>query len=261
MQVANTKTPRDRYMKFTTPYSCCLLATIFTFAVQRPAPGADIPPGIVLKNEWATSMADGVVTMKELRDLLSAFASPAANTGPAPDILIYDKIQYLMPLKEAVKILGLSQEVNSTITVSCPGMPFHSLFGVSFKGSFENGFDGVVLVTDSAKQVVAVQFTNVSTKKIKLDRLRDKKEWVTFDFVNTRTKGQDVAMVRHGTETYGKVLKIDSVFVKPDSDQRGYRGYSGYSGYGGGTEMHPTRLYLPRPLAELILFRISKSLP
>ena len=29
--------------------------------------------------------------------------------------------------------------------------------------------------------------------------------------------------------------------------------------YGGGTEMHPTRLYLPRPLAELILYRISKS--
>jgi len=119
-------------------------------------------------------------------------------------------------------------------------------------------FKGVVLVTDSAKQVVAVEFTNVSTKKITLDRLSTKKEWVTFDFVNTRTKGQDTAMVRHGTETYGKVLKIDSVFVKPDSDQRGYRGYSGY---GGGTEMHPTRLYLPRPLAELILYRISKSLP
>ena len=243
MQVANTKTPRDRYMKFTTPYSC-LLATILAFAVQTPAPGADIPPGIVLKNQWATSMSDGVVTMKELRDLLSGFASPAANTGPAPDILIYDKIRYLMPLKEAVKILGLSQAVNSTITVSCPGFPFHSLFGVSFKGSFENGFDGVVLVTDSAKQVVAVQFTSVSTKKIKLDGLRQKWEWVTFDFVNTRIKGQDTALVRHSTEKYGKVLKIDSVFLNI-----------------GGTEMHPTRLYLPLPLAELILFRISKSLP
>ncbi|RFC42351.1 MAG: hypothetical protein DVB28_001927 [Verrucomicrobia bacterium] len=206
-------------------------------------------------------MSDGVVTMKELRDLLSGFASAAPNTGPAPDILIYDKIHYLMPLKEAVKVLGLSQVVNSTITVSCPGMPYHSLFGVSFKGKFENGFDGVVLVTDSAKQVVAVEFTNVSTKKITLDRLSTKKEWVTFDFVNTRTKGQDAAMVRHGTETYGKVLRIDSVFVNPDSDKRGFRGYGGYSGFEGGTEMHPTRLYLPRPLAELILYRISKSLP
>jgi hypothetical protein len=98
----------------------------------------------------------------------------------------------------------------------------------------------------------------VSTKKIKLDGLREKREWVTFDFVNTRIKGQDTALVRHSTEKYGKVLKIDSVFLKPDRilNNSGVR-----LSYIGGTEMHPTRLYLPLPLAELILFRISKSLP
>ncbi|MEI7774513.1 MAG: hypothetical protein WCK17_07025, partial [Verrucomicrobiota bacterium] len=128
--------------------------------------------------------------MKELRDLLSGFAQAAPNTGPAPGIEIYKGIRYLMPLKDAVKALGIGQEVNSKLMVACPGFPFNALFGFSFHGSFEDGFDTVYFVTDGARQVVAVEFTNVSTKKIKLDTPLTNKAWVTFDFVNTRVKGQ-----------------------------------------------------------------------
>ena len=190
-------------------------------------------------------MSDGVVTMKELRDLLSGFAKAAPNTGPAPDIEIYKGIRYLMPLKDAVKTLGLGQEVNSKLMVACPGFPFNSLFGFSFHGSFEDGFDTVYFVTDGARQVVAVEFTNVSAKKITLHTPLTDKAWVTFDFINTRVKGQPDAFVRHGTDTArtnGNVLKIDSIFANPNDQY-----------------MHPTRLYLPRPLAELILYRIYKS--
>jgi len=229
---------------------------------------AQIPAGIVLRKGWDSAMSDGVATMKELRDLLSGFAQAAPNTSPAPDIEIYNGIRYLMPLKDAVKTLGLGQEVNSKLMVACPGFPFNSLFGFSFHGSFEDGFDTVYFVTDGARQVVAVEFTNVSTKKIKLDTPLTNKAWVTFDFVNTRVKGQPDAFVRHGTRDNGNTLQIESVFVNPDGQgnsmnyRRPFISQSGgnyLSRYGGGTEMHPTRLYLPRPLAELILYRISKS--
>jgi hypothetical protein len=247
----------------------CVSETSSALEPGNPAgTNAPMPAGIVLIKGWDSAMSDGVVTMKELRDLLSGFATAAPNTGPAPGIEIYKGIRYLMPLKDAVKTLGLGQEVNSKLLVACPGFPFNSLFGFSFHGSFEDGFDTVYFVTDGARQVVAVEFTNVSTKKIKLDTPLTDKAWVTFDFINTRVKGQPEAFVRHGTHANGEVLKIESVFVNPDG-QRNSMNYrrpfiSQPSGnypfrYGGGTEMHPTRLYLPRPLAELILYRISKS--
>ena len=226
-------------------------------ALLSPKPG-----GIVLKKGWDSAMSDGVATMKELRDLLSGFAKAAPNTGPAPDIEIYKGIRYLMPLKDAVKTLGLGQEVNSKLMVACPGFPFNSLFGFSFHGNFDGGFDTVYIVTDGARQVVAVEFTNVSVKKTNIVARQSTKGWVTFDFINTRIKGQTDAAVRHSTDQVGKVLKIDSVFVnptksnKPGSSEYGAPSYA----YEYGVQfMHPTRLYLPQPLAELILYRIGKS--
>ena len=249
-------------------YLRCSEISIALETVNPANSASPTPSGIVLKKGWDSAMSDGVVTMKELRDLLSGFAQAAPNTGPAPDIEIYKGIRYLMPLKDAVKTLGLGQEVNSKLMVACPGFPFNSLFGFSFHGSFEDGFDTVYFVTDGARQVVAVEFTNVSTKKIKLDTPLTNKAWVTFDFVNTRVKGQPDAFVRHGTRDNGNTLQIESVFVNPDGQgnsmnyRRPFISQSGgnyLSRYGGGTEMHPTRLYLPRPLAELILYRIGKS--
>jgi hypothetical protein len=112
------------------------------------------------------------------------------------------------------------------------------------------------------RSVVAVEFTKVSVEKTDIVAREFDKGWVTFDFINTRIKGQTDAAVRHSTDQVGKVLKIDSVFVnptksnKPGSSEYGAPSYA----YGYGVQfMHPTRLYLPQPLAELILYRIGKS--
>ncbi|NBV86918.1 MAG: hypothetical protein EBS01_11825 [Verrucomicrobia bacterium] len=207
-------------------------------------------------------MSDGVATMKELRALLNGFAQAAPNTAPAPDIEIYRGIKYLMPFNEARKLLGLSQDVNSKTLVACPGFPFHSLVAYSFHGSFDGGFDTVYIVTDGAMQVVAVEFTKVSVEKTDIVAREFDKGWVTFDFINTRIKGQTDAAVRHSTVKIGKVLKIDSVFVNPTKSNKAQSSAYGAASYSYEYNvqfMHPTRLYLPQPLAELILHRISKS--
>lgn len=200
-----------------------------------------------MAKRWDTALSDGVVTMRELAHLLTGFGQPVANVGPDPDLPIYEGVTYLMPLLDTIKALGIVKKVNSKILVACPGFPFETLFAYSFNGVFENGFDTAWIVTDQANQTVAVQFTHVSTRHARVDTPWEKKEWVTFDFVNTRIKGQPAAKVAHGTKYIEPgVLRIDSVFINPTATQEG-------------NELHPSRLYLPKPLADLIMYRIKKS--
>jgi hypothetical protein len=228
---------------------CSLLA-------QTPAKP---PVGIVLRKGWDSAMSEGVATMRELKDLLSGFGSPAANIGPAPGLPIYKGVTYLMPLNEAVTVLGLKQLVNAKSGVVCPGFPNHSLSSFMFNGIFEDGFDTLYIVADLANQVVAVEFANVSVQKAKTNTPEVKKEWVTFDFINTRIKGQTESRVRHGSTRTESTLCIDSVFVNPTQANSGLREFRYYNDGFSDKDMHPTRLYLPRPLVDLILYRISKS--
>lgn len=206
------------------------------FQPQAPS-NAQPAGGIVLEKVWATAMKDGVLVMNELRDLIGSNAKPAANLGPAPGIDIYQGVRYLMPLKEAVKVLGLTQEVSANKPVVCPGFPYLSTFSHSFNGSFEDGFNTVYIVTDRAKQVVAIQFGSVAPKT----RPRQTRGQC-FDFVNTRTKALTTNSVGHETRGNGTdVLVIESVLYDVDRPK------------------HSTRLYLPMPLMELILFRCQAT--
>jgi len=213
----------------------------------------------VLRKGWDSAMSEGVATMRELKDLLAGFGSPSANMGPAPGLPIYDKVTYLMPLNDAMTVFGLKQLVNAKSGVVCPGFPNESLSSFMFNGKFEDGFDTLYLVTDLANQVVAVEFANVSVQKTKTSTPFMKKEWVTFDFVNSRIKGQTDSRVRHGSTRTESTLCIDSVFVNPTQVNSGFREFRNFNNGFSDKDMHPTRLYLPRPLAELILYRISKS--
>jgi hypothetical protein len=182
-------------------------------------------------------MKDGVLVMNELRDLIGSHAKAAANLDPAPGIDIYQGVKYLMPLKEAVKVLGLSSEVSANKPVVCPGFPYLSTFSHSFNGSFEDGFNTIYLVTDKAKQVVAVQFGSVAPKTTPPETRGQ-----CFDFVNTRTKSLTTNRVGHAVISKGAdVIAIDSVLFDVDRPK------------------HSTRLYLPKPLMELILYRCQAT--
>ncbi len=226
-----------------------LFAALFAAsAVAQPVPLT--PGGIFLEKGWDTSMSDGVTTMKELKSLLSSGSSPAPNTAPAPEISIFGNVTYLMPLKDAIAALGLTQQVASKAQVACPGFPYHSLRTYSFNGNFDGGFNTLCMLADEVNQVVAIQFVTATPEKVRIEAPHTNKKWVTFDFANTRVKALSIADVYHGVESGGRggtrggtrgVVRIDSL-LRVD-----------------GKAVNATRIYLPRPMVELILYRISKA--
>ena len=227
---------------------------------------AQAPSRIVLHPQWASAMTDGVVTMRELNSLLGQIAQPNANTATAPNLKIYKEVTYLMPLEEAVKVIGVTNAVSSLNQVVCPGFPYHSLFAHAYSGVFEDGFSSLFIVTDLAKQVVAIEFGTASPLNKHISFSRERDDGKTYDFVNTRLKALDTAKVTHhlvnvktGTDysTYSiktstppEVVRLDSTFLVPGNNQ------------GLAVNLVPkyeTRLYIPRPLMELVLHRISQS--
>jgi hypothetical protein len=197
--------------------------------------------------------------MTELYDVLAPFAKAVPNTAPAPDLHIYGAVTYLMPLESAMKTLGVADQTRSKKMVACPGFPYRSLFAYSFNGNFAGGFNLLYIVTDKVDQVVAVEFSTTSPEKNHMMPRYRKKEWTTYDFINTRLKAVSTAEVLHQTKFQGPdLLCVDSVFMAPDVSNRVLKVQNNRTQYG--LALKPeigTRLYLPRPLAELILHYIE----
>ena len=243
-----------------------------------PAPTVPIQPvtqpqGVVLDRLWLTPMQGGSATMKDLGALLSPFASPAANTGPAPNLKIYRGVTYLMPYLEAKKLLNLEQKVVPKNKVICPGFPRDSFFHYSFSGNYEGHYNQLYIVTDKADQVVAIQLVSESPKVDQVDAPSKPTDWHTFNFVNSRTKGTKRLWIDHkpwfedkkgwheysATNAYRQpkgeleVLRIDTVLLDPATV-----GSSGYRG-NGWKPLEAVRLYLPKPMMELILQCVNTS--
>ncbi len=210
--------------------------------------------------------------MQDLGVLLSPFAKPAVNIAPAPGLKIYEGVTYLMPYEEARKALNLGQKVVAKTKVTCPGFAKDSFFHYAFDGNFEGHFNKLYLVVDKADQVAAVQL--VAEKP----QIRDfgiiglnseKMEWHTYNFVNSKSKASTRLLIEF-KQLFQKgdrwtayrptilstqptspvdVLRLESIVVDPGSgettkEQRALEG---------------VRLYLPRPMMELILHCIQSS--
>jgi hypothetical protein len=231
------------------------------------------PPGtIVLDKGWMTSVQGGSATMEDLGALLSPFAQPIANTDPAPRIKIYQGVTYLMPYAEARDKLKLIQKVVPKNKVVCPGFPRDSFFHYSFSGSFEGHFNQIYLVVDKADQVVAIQLVTEAPKTDLVDAPYKETVWHAYNFVNSRTKASRRLWIDHkpffqdkqgwreysAKYSYGQpkgpvdVLRIDSLLMNPDLTSSGSRGTNWKA-------LEAVRLYLPKPMMELILFCVRSS--
>jgi len=246
--------------------------------VPTPPPTVPIQPvtqpqGVVLDRLWLTPMQGGSATMKDLGALLSPFASAVVNTGPAPNLKIYRGITYLMPYLEAKKLLNLEQKVVPKNKVICPGFPRDSFFHYSFSGNYEGHYNQLYIVTDKADQVVAIQLVSESPKVDQVDAPSKPTDWHTYNFVNSRTKGTKRLWIDHkpwfedkkgwheysATNVYRQpkgeleVLRIDTVLLDPATvSSSGYRG-------NGWKPLEAVRLYLPKPMMELILQCVNST--
>ena len=104
-----------------------------------------------------------------------------------------------MPLKEAVKILG--KPVSPRKSLNCPGFPKDSLFYCAVEGEFGDGFDKLLLITDSADRIAAVELVNEHPdKSVWLDPSMFSEKWHVYNFVQTQTKGNAKWRVGHRVE-------------------------------------------------------------
>ncbi len=210
--------------------------------------------------------------MEDLGVLLSTFAQPSSDTSKAPRIKLYQNVTYLMPYVEARDQLHLIQKVVPKIKVVCPGFPKDSFFHYGFDGIFDGHFNKLYLVVDKADQVVAVQLVTEAPKADLVDAPYKETVWHCYNFVNARTKASRRLWIDHkpffqdergwkeysAKYTYGQpkgpvdVLRIDSLLMNPDLTTSGSRGSNW-------KPLEAVRLYLPKPIMELILFNVRAT--
>ena len=207
--------------------------------------------------------------MKDLGAILSPFAKPSINLSAVPGLEIYEGVTYLMPYEQAKKALNLNQRVVPKNKVNCPGFPKDSFFHYAFDGTFEGHFNKLYIVTDKADQVVAIQFVAESPKRENVEAPNDPTDAHTYNFINYRGKGTKRLWVEHiayfqdkkgnwrryrnpSRSSYDQpegpvdILRIDSLLMDPDASSSGFRRNNW-------KPLEAVRLYLPKPMMELIL--------
>jgi hypothetical protein len=229
--------------RFTQPAQLLLL--VFSLLAVSPnlVWGQAAPKGIVLQWDWDSPLQEGDLVVNELHKLLSEHGAAARNLEPSPNLDIYKGVRYLTPLKQAMKQLGVSVEVGSKHMVICPGFPHRTLFVYSYNYLNEEGFNEIHLVTDKADQVVAIQLYAANAAKVRAGWLHETPKFNTYDFINSRAKALTNARVGHRVDARYRewLVVLESDFTDPT-----------------GNVYRFTRLFLPKPLVELILFRIDK---
>ena len=239
---------------------------------QAPGQGAaqKQPTGLVLDRSWASPLQGGSQTMKDLGTLLSPFAKPEANLAASAGLDFYQGVTYLMPLADARKVLNL-QNVIAKEKVVCPGFPKDSFLSYAFDGYFEGEFNKLYLVTDKADQVVAVQLVATAPKRDQVKSPSQKTDWHTYDFINNRSKASTTVWADNRAsfnehnfwKEYSSsfnfelptkpvsFIRIDSLLMDPMS-RHGYKAQNWRA-------LEAVRLYLPKPVMELILFNIQTT--
>jgi serine/threonine protein kinase len=208
---------------------------------------AQAPGQLTLAPTWNNTQSGGDKILEDLRALLSGQGQAAMDLKPDATLILFGQVRYLMPLKEAVDILA--KPASPRKSLNCPGFPKDSLYYYSVEGEFGNGFDKILLVTDSADRIAAVELVNEHPdESLWLDPAVFSENWHAYNFVQTRTKGSAKWRVGHRVETVNRVVRIDSELVA--NDEYGY--------FGLGDSKERVSLYLPQQLVNLILLRLEK---
>jgi hypothetical protein len=241
--------------------------------VPPPQPPSAATPGIKLGPKWNTKLQGGTETMTDLVRLLDPLVNAGADLEADSSIEIYKGVTYLMPIKDAVKTLGLTGNLPSRNMLGCPGFPKESFFYYTYKGLFADGYNQINIVVDQANQVVCIQLVQEAPKPGQFPpRYTGDQGWRTYNFVSYRNKAMKKLFIDHQLFYYilsdrpdwrrwsgsslsnypRKLLRIDTVLVDPD--------YPSRKGYGENRTLEAVRLYLPVPLAQLILYCINNSM-
>lgn len=213
-----------------------------------PAAPAQEAQDLVLAPNWnAPQTGVSIRALEDFNSLLQGVAAPAADLKPDTSIVIFGQIFYLMPIQEAARLIGKPTGVRRRITAQ--GFPKDSFHYYSVSDNFGNGFERMLLITDNSDRIVAVQLLNERPgKDLWLDPQLFNERWSAYNFVEAKNKGNPKWKIGLRAEKDGRVVRIDSELVSHDPQ--------GYFGLGDSKER--SQLYMPEPVANLVLLRIRE---
>jgi len=214
--------------------------------IRRTKPRKEEAKQLKLAPNWNSHQRGGDRIIEDLRSLLEPNGVANIDLKPDTSLTIYGQVYYLMPVKEAARIM--KKPPGPRKRMNCPGFPKDSFFYYVIAGNFGDGFNKILLITDSTDRIVAVQLNNNHPDKdLWLDPQYFQDRWHVSNFVEVKTKGNKKWKVGHRPEMTGRVLRIDTELCA--GDPNGY--------FGLGDSKQRVSLYLPEPILNLILYRLQ----
>lgn len=195
---------------------------------------------------WNKMPLGNRVIWEDLREVLKDHAQPSVDLRADGELKIFRGVTYLMPAAEAAKVLGVS--LGSRIALNAPGFPDRSFSFYSIKGDFGNGFEELVLITDMADRVAAVQLGRDRPDIISLEPKAYSPRWRTYNFVHGRVKSRRYMQVGHRVTVSGGIVQIFSEQADLDPLVAGRGRCEGRAA-----------LLLPQSVANLIMARLETA--
>jgi hypothetical protein len=245
-------------------------------SAQAPAPDRKTAPaagvkatvelstGITVTRGWQSRLGLEETGGKEVSMIFSGVAKPTIEGTNPKDLIIYPGVQWLMSFEDAIKAMGLKKQLGGYSMLPSAVLPQGSFSFASFDGSFEDGFPHLMLVLDSARKVVCVQLEDFAVKRGDSARSEPsvssgtsvlrvptfsgarptfsgaESDWHYYNYLRMGGKASTTLEVKHYLTTDTKQsapLILNSILQER----------------GGGKILQRYRLYLPMPLAELML--------
>lgn len=219
--------------------------------------------GLALSPSWHYGVTASARTADDMQALLGSLGEPNVDARPYPSLAIYKKVAYLMPLEDAVQSLFLEKRSATKRSVTTPGFPENSFFYYTYSGIFEESFSQLLLVVDCHNQVVAVQLVEENPPK---DAARwdwwgnESREYGLYDMIQNRSKSSSNTRAYWKNMTF--TMQPQLAFDRDPAAEAGQKTHvlegklSALDSRDNATRAR-TRVYLPQPVVNLILFKLS----
>lgn len=221
--------------------------------------GAKVPGGVKLSPNWNVGARAGSLILSDMRELLQPVGKPAVDLAPGPTLFIFDKISYLMTASEAAATLG--QRLSSRTPINSPPFPQDSFCYYTISGSFADGFDTILLITDRDDQVLGIQLVDESpASRVSLEAPAFTQRWHCYNFPQARTKGLKTWCIGQKVQMRDGLVQIDSEVASVDPRQAQWLGeIESWNVLNHGKLRERVRLVLPQQIVNLILAHIQGS--
>lgn len=169
-------------------------------------------PGLKLSVSYLGGMAGAKGILDELLGIFAPFGEAEVDLEPHPDITIFKGIDYLAPIATAGKTIGLKRMVSGS-SVNPPGFPRNSFRYYQSTGTFADGCNKALLVTDLQNQAVAVQFVDENPSKTRLSSTTaGARVYNIIQFRQTTPSSRNY--VRRSASTSGDIVIIKHEYIQ-----------------------------------------------